>query len=106
MTTAIATADHAKPSAAIARPGTARPRASAYQMPKPATTSPISSFDAAAGTAHNAKATSRALSRNQNAYNRRGGARTTGWNSFSVSQPVAGYRRYASAKPSAARGEP
>ena len=86
----VAPKTHAIPSPAIAAPTTPRFLPNAYQIPNPATTSPISSLHSAAATAKTANAASRSLSRYQNAKRRKGVASATGWNSFSVSQPVAG----------------
>src|SRR5205814_8965329 len=106
MTTTVAKAAQATPTARIAAPVHQRPRVTAYQMPKPATTNEISSLQRLAATAQSANGTRRSSSRNQNANRSNGAASATGWNSFSVSQPVAGYRRYTSAKPQPARAEP
>ncbi len=78
----------------------------AYQIPKPATTSAISSLQREAAIAQSANGSRRSSSRNQKAKSSSGVASATGWNSFRASQPVAGYSRYAHAKPSAARAEP
>jgi len=94
------------PSTAITPPTHHRRRETAYQMPIPAMTSGISSFVNAARTAKTANAASRSSSRYQKAKRSSGHASATGWNSFSVSHCTAGYRRYASASPSAACSDP
>src|SRR5437764_11712415 len=102
MTTAVAIAAHATPAPAITAPIVHRLRVIAYHTPKPATTNGISSLQAAAATAHRPNGSSRSSSRNQKAKSRSGVASATGWNSLSVNQPVAGYRRYAMANATAA----
>ena len=90
ITTSIAIRETASPASATAAPGTRRPRAIAYQMPRPATTNAISSLVVAASSAHAANGISLSSSRNQIAKSSSGQASATGWNSFNVSHCVGG----------------
>jgi len=90
ITTSIAISDTATPAIAIAAPVRRRRCANAYQIPRPATTSAISSFVVAASAETRTNGSSRSSSRNQIAYSSNGQASATGWNSFSVSHCVGG----------------
>ena len=101
-----ATTLQAAPGTAIVAPALRCPRANAYQIPRAATLSPMSSPQRTASTAKAAKGQSRSPSRNQIAYRKRGIASVTGWIGSLALHASQGYARYASAMNVAVDSEP